>query len=134
MIGYSQHETARKGTRGEAEKMSLDIVPATAAAAMAFAWSPQQEEVFFWFEHPSMGQPNLVVRARAGTGKTTTILEGIFRAPEKRKVCAAFNKRIAEELLLKYARKIGIAADLIASAELGSRDATKALERAVAES
>jgi DNA helicase-2/ATP-dependent DNA helicase PcrA len=114
--------------------MSLDIVPAAAAAAMAFTWSPQQEEVFFWFERPAMGQKNLVVRARAGTGKTTTILEGIFRAPEKRKVCAAFNKRIAEELLLKYARKIGIAADLIAAAELGNKDAAKALERAVSES
>jgi DNA helicase-2/ATP-dependent DNA helicase PcrA len=114
--------------------MSLDIVPAATAAAMAFTWSPQQEEVFFWFESPAMGQKNLVVRARAGTGKTTTILEGIFRAPEKRKVCAAFNKRIAEELLLKYARKIGIAADLIAAAELGNKDAAKALERAVSES
>lgn len=113
---------------------SIDIVPNATAAAMAFTWSPQQEEVFFWFEHPAMGQNNLVVRARAGTGKTTTILEGLFRAPEKRKVCAAFNKRIAEELLLKYAKKIGIAADLIASAELGNKDATKALERAVAES
>jgi superfamily I DNA/RNA helicase len=114
--------------------MSIDIVPAAAAASMAFTWSPQQEEVFFWFEHPAMGCKNLVVRARAGTGKTTTILEGIFRAPEKRKVCAAFNKRIAEELLLKYARKIGASADMIAAAELGSKDAAKELERRVAES
>jgi superfamily I DNA/RNA helicase len=114
--------------------MSLDIVPSATTAAMAFTWSPQQEEVFFWFEHPAMGQPNLVVRARAGTGKTTTILEGIFRAPEKRKVCAAFNKRIAEELLLKYAKKIGLAAELIIKAEAGDRDSLKALERAVSES
>lgn len=67
----------------------------------AFTWSPQQEAVFFWFEHPAMGQANLVVRARAGTGKTTTILEGIARAPEQRIIMAAFNKRIAEELSAK---------------------------------
>lgn len=116
--------------------MSLDIVhSATAAAmAMAFSWSPQQEEIFFWFEHPAMGCKNLVVRARAGTGKTTTILEGIFRAPEKRKVCAAFNKRIAEELLLKYARKIGVAAEVLVKAEAGNREALKELEYRVAES
>ncbi len=114
--------------------MSFEIVPAATAAAMAFTWSPQQEEIFFWFEHPAMGQSNLVVRARAGTGKTTTILEGIFRAPEKRKVCAAFNKRIAEELLLKYAKKIGLAAELIIKAEAGDRDSLKALERAVSDS
>ncbi len=106
----------------------------TEISAGSFTWSPQQEAVFFWFENPAMGQPNVVVRARAGTGKTTTILEGIFRAPEKRKVVAAFNKRIAEELLLKYAKKVGLAADLIAAAENGGRDAVKALEQAVAQS
>jgi len=64
-------------------------------------WSPQQEAIFFWFEQPAMGSPNLVVRARAGTGKTTTILEGVSRAPEQRIIFAAFNKRIAEELSAK---------------------------------
>jgi len=73
----------------------------------AFAWSSQQEEIFFWFENPGMGENNLVVRARAGTGKTTTILEGIRRAKDERIVVAAFNKRIAEELVSKYARMIG---------------------------
>ena len=57
--------------------MNLDIVSSATAVAMSFTWSPQQEEVFFWFEHPAMGCKNLVVRARAGTGKTTTILEGM---------------------------------------------------------
>ena len=41
---------------------------------------------------------NFIVRARAGTGKTTTILTGTEHAPEKIIVVAAFNKRIAEEL------------------------------------
>ncbi len=72
-------------------------------------WSPQQAAIFDWF---SAGKAlvanaiqfsgdiprNLVVRARAGTGKTTTIIEGIKRAPETRILLCAFNKRIAEEL------------------------------------
>jgi len=58
-------------------------------------WSPQQQSVFKWFEE---GTGNLIVRARAGTGKTTTILEAIEHAPEEEILLAAFNKSIAEEL------------------------------------
>lgn len=61
-------------------------------------WSPQQAAIFDWF---TAGHGNLVVRARAGTGKTTTILEGIDRAPESSPLLVAFNKRIAEELTRK---------------------------------
>lgn len=58
-------------------------------------WSGQQQRIFDWFE---TGSGNLVVRARAGTGKTTTIIEGINRAPESSILLCAFNKRIQEEL------------------------------------
>ncbi len=58
-------------------------------------WSAQQQEIFEWFKS---GQGNLVVRARAGTGKTTTIIEAITYAPEEKILLAAFNKRIAIEL------------------------------------
>jgi superfamily I DNA/RNA helicase len=51
--------------------------------------------VFAWF---ASGTGNLVVRARAGTGKTTTIIEAVKHAPEKRILLAAFNKSIATEL------------------------------------
>lgn len=61
-------------------------------------WSDQQIAIFNWFE---TGSNHLVVRARAGTGKTTTITEGVNRAPEQNIVLCAFNKRIAEELTLK---------------------------------
>lgn len=85
-------------------------------------WSAQQQAIFDWFEkkecsacqgtgfHKSeigveCGQcqgngslDSLVVRARAGTGKTTTIIEGVNRAPEDFILVCAFNKRIAEEL------------------------------------
>ncbi len=65
--------------------------------AMTHTWSSEQQAIFTWFKEPS-AQRNLVVRARAGTGKTTTILEAINGAPEKRILLAAFNKTIAEEL------------------------------------
>jgi len=57
--------------------------------------SAQQVSIGNWF---SSGKGNLTVRARAGTGKTTTIIECIKGAPEKKILLAAFNKEIAEEL------------------------------------
>lgn len=62
---------------------------------MSRTWSPEQLAIFAWFQ---TGRGNLVVRARAGTGKTTTILEGIDRAPERSILLAAFNRSIADEL------------------------------------
>jgi DNA helicase-2/ATP-dependent DNA helicase PcrA len=58
-------------------------------------WSEQQKVIFSWFE---TGTGNLVVRARAGTGKTTTILEGVSRAICENAVLCSFNTRIAKEL------------------------------------
>jgi superfamily I DNA/RNA helicase len=57
--------------------------------------SPQQHAIYDWF---ARGRGNLAVRARAGTGKTSTLLEGINHAPERSILLAAFNKRIADEL------------------------------------
>jgi DNA helicase-2/ATP-dependent DNA helicase PcrA len=65
------------------------------APAPTRAWSAQQRAIFDWF---ATGSGHLVVRARAGTGKTTTIIEAISHAPERNILLAAFNKRIAEEL------------------------------------
>ncbi len=64
-------------------------------------WSAQQQAIFSWF---ATGTGNLVVRARAGTGKTTTLIEAIGHAPERSILLAAFNKRIAEELQKKLAK------------------------------
>lgn len=80
------------------------------------SWSTEQTTIFNWFEtsaipaHAVFGgggtmmsgamsqSQHLVCRARAGTGKTTTIIEGVNRAPEKSILLAAFNKSIAMEL------------------------------------
>ena len=63
--------------------------------ASAREWSSLQSAIFDWF---ASGAGHLLVRARAGTGKTTTIIEGVSRAPERSILLAAFNKSIAEEL------------------------------------
>lgn len=53
-------------------------------------WSAEQEPIFSEFEK---GRSHFCVIARAGTGKTTTVKEGIGRAPESKKVYLAFNKK-----------------------------------------
>lgn len=71
---------------------------------MGRQWSDQQQDIFTWFEGgcPRIFAPDapqhLIVRARSGTGKTTTIIEGVNRAPESSILLCAFNKKIAEEL------------------------------------
>ena len=57
--------------------------------------SPEQLKFRKWFKS---GHGNLIGRARAGTGKTTTILDGVEVAPESKILLAAFNKSIANEL------------------------------------
>ena len=60
-----------------------------------FTWSGQQTAIFDWFDH---GKGHLIARARAGTGKTTVILEGVKRAPERAILVCAFSKTIQLEL------------------------------------
>jgi superfamily I DNA/RNA helicase len=66
-------------------------------------WSQEQDLIFKWFETPT--GKHLIVRARAGCGKTTTIIEGANRAPEKSILLAAFNKRIVEELVSRVSNR-----------------------------
>jgi superfamily I DNA/RNA helicase len=64
--------------------------------AAARTWSPMQEEVF---RDVSGGAGHTVVRARAGSGKTTTILEALRHVGRGLTVLfVAFNKSIATEL------------------------------------
>ena len=67
-------------------------------------WSAQQEAIFEWFAHPEQNASrNLVVTARAGTGKTTTMLEASGRAPESPILFCAFNKDIVKEINTRLA-------------------------------
>lgn len=72
-------------------------------------WSEQQESIFTFF---TSTEDHLVVRARAGTGKTTTIVEAVLRwlavNSGKTVVVCAFNTRIAEELRRKFGTVFGV--------------------------
>lgn len=96
-------------------------------------WSAEQDAIFAWFAKQPRDlfatptavvvdpDGNLVVVARAGCGKTTTILEGIKRAPEKRKFVGAFGNKIARELKTKLLGRdlgFGRAAEKAADAEI----------------
>ncbi len=66
-------------------------------------WSPQQQAIFSYAIDET---GNLVVVARAGTGKTTTIVEMVIRYlaahPGRRIVVCAFNTRIKDELVTRF--------------------------------
>jgi DNA helicase-2/ATP-dependent DNA helicase PcrA len=78
-------------------------------------WSPQQLAVYAWFV--TLGAiRSIVVRARAGCGKTTTIVEGIKRyvatcvaqGGKVAVIASAFNTKITKELLARLAGLIGV--------------------------
>jgi superfamily I DNA/RNA helicase len=53
-------------------------------------WSEEQQSIFTWVRD---GKGNLVVQARAGTGKTTTVIESFQHAPEDKIIYLVFNKK-----------------------------------------
>jgi superfamily I DNA/RNA helicase len=65
---------------------------------IAKIWSRQQEDIF---DVVVNDDGHLVIIARAGTGKTTTLLEAAARSNAGRIMICAFNKRIKQELELK---------------------------------
>jgi DNA helicase-2/ATP-dependent DNA helicase PcrA len=69
---------------------------------MSREWSEQQKAIFAQIRD---GDPrrNVVITARAGTGKTTTIIEAGKYAPEETILYCAFNKRIEQELAVRLA-------------------------------
>ena len=72
------------------------MIPQVTVNGGGLVWSLQQQAIFKWFERSAARA--LVVRARAGTGKTTTIIEALNYAPEQNILVCAFNKSIADEL------------------------------------
>lgn len=63
---------------------------------MVIDFNPDQKLIF---EHIRTSDDNLLINARAGAGKTTTIVEALNLIPEDQKVLfLAFNKHIANEL------------------------------------
>jgi len=74
-------------------KVAAPVAPA--ASPSSVNWSDEQKAIFAWF---ALGAGNMVVQARAGTGKTTTIKEAFNHAPEAGKLLyAVFNKKNQKE-------------------------------------
>lgn len=69
---------------------------------MSHVWSPQQSAIFDWFAVPT-DHRHLIVRARAGTGKSTSIREAVRHAPEPDILIAAFSKAIEVDMTTKLA-------------------------------
>ena len=93
-MSYASKAKAESGGAAVAEAV-MDAARIPLAPPSPRIWSPEQNAIFEWCVG---GDGNLVVIARAGSGKTTTIIEGVNRMPETSILLAAFNKRIAEEL------------------------------------
>ena len=74
-------------------QLAVPVIPET-----GIAWSPEQQAVFEWFKN---GVGNLVVRARAGTGKTTTIKHAFYYSNAERKLYVVFNKKNQKEARAK---------------------------------
>jgi superfamily II DNA or RNA helicase len=73
-----------------------NTVTTETAAETAKNWSHYQTAIF---DDVAQGRGNTVVLARAGTGKTTTILEALKHVPEgATALMVAFNKAIATEM------------------------------------
>jgi hypothetical protein len=66
--------------------------------ANGIVWSSEQTYIFDWFREGAPHGGHLVIDAVAGSGKTTTLIEGVTRAPEQNPLVCAFNKRIADVL------------------------------------
>lgn len=102
-------------------------------------WSIDQIRIFKYF---ALGKGNLVVRARAGCGKTTTGLEGIDRAPESEILCSTFSKASTKDTLSRlknphakamtcHAMGMGYLMRWNPNAELNEWQRTKAIGNAV---
>ena len=67
---------------------------------MTRIWSTYQQDIFSFVENETAG--NAIIEAVAGSGKSTTIIEGMNRIPSsKTSIFLAFNKAIADELKSK---------------------------------
>jgi superfamily I DNA/RNA helicase len=95
-------------------------------------WSPLQQAIF---REVSDGSGHLVVKARAGSGKTTTILGALKHVPYgKSSLFCAFNKSISEALKARVRDDGVIGVEVSTLHSYGLRACTKALGKLKIES
>lgn len=85
---------ARYAPRYSSSNAPANVERRALAPSAMFAWSPEQSAIFEEFRS---GISNVIVWARAGTGKTTTIKAAFEVAPEARMLYAIFGKRNEQE-------------------------------------
>lgn len=76
------------------------IVPVVRASTLR--WTDQQEEVL------QSSSPKVLIKALAGTGKTSTLLEYARRRPEKKWHFLVFNRATAEEIQIKSPKNVRV--------------------------
>jgi superfamily I DNA/RNA helicase len=121
--------TRSANTIGEVAAPAVEIIRAT-DADISLA-SEFQLAIFHWFRTGDIGDDSyqhLIVRARAGTGKTWTLLRALMEAPERRILLLAFMRRIMEEMKSKLA-DMGGEADVRTAHSLGYRAIIRQLGR-----
>jgi Superfamily I DNA and RNA helicases len=94
MVPANKLEEALQIVRGN----SPAPVARPAIARADFKWSEEQAKFVQWFR---TGKGNYVVRARAGSGKTFTIIGGISEAPEDSIVYLVFGAKNRDEAVEK---------------------------------
>lgn len=77
-----------------------------------FAPSPYQQAYFDWID---TGEGNVIIEAVAGSGKTTTIIQGLGRMSGQ-VFLGAYNTKMAKELLLRTTSMPGVTASTFHSA------------------
>ncbi len=83
-----------------------EAAPASAPVKAAREWSPYQAAVFADVES---GEGNTIVSARAGSGKTSTIVEALrYLPPGSKALLVAFNKNIAQELSTRAPKGVDV--------------------------
>jgi DNA helicase-2/ATP-dependent DNA helicase PcrA len=69
-------------------------------------WSPEQEAIFAWIADP---RQHLIAEARAGSGKTFSLIEAVRRIPPRaRAIFLAFNVERKDDLLAKAPKTVDV--------------------------
>lgn len=88
------------------DDMDLFLGNVARSATTGVSWTPQQERVF---QVVLRSEGNVAVVSRAGTGKSTTIIEAAKRLPERIDASlVAFNRAIADDLRSKAPKTLRV--------------------------
>jgi len=88
-----------------ADELNKRLKTLAGSPPASISWSDEQFDIYSEFEH---GTSNVVIVARAGTGKTTTALEGVRRMPESKQVVAKTLHGVGFGIVVKFWDNVGV--------------------------